>query len=46
MTKIRITTLTDKISDDEILSKLKGIGVKIKDKSKEDAIHEENAEGA
>jgi translation initiation factor IF-2 len=37
MAKIRITTLTDKMKDDEILSKLKGIGVKIKDKEKEDA---------
>ncbi len=35
MAKIKITTLTDKIKDDEILSKLKGIGVKIKDKEKE-----------
>jgi translation initiation factor IF-2 len=46
MTKIRITTLTDKISDDEILSKLKGIGVKIKDKSKEEPVHEEMADSA
>jgi len=36
MTKVKITTLTDKISDDEILSRLKGLGVKIKDKTKED----------
>lgn len=36
MAKIRITTLTDKMKDDEILSKLKGIGVKIKDKEKEE----------
>ena len=35
MAKIKITTLTDKIKDDEILSKLKSIGVKIKDKEKE-----------
>ncbi len=35
MTKIKITTLTDKIKDEEILSKLKSIGVKIKDKEKE-----------
>jgi translation initiation factor IF-2 len=35
MAKIRITTLTDKMKDDEILSKLKGIGVKIKDKERE-----------
>jgi translation initiation factor IF-2 len=36
MTKVKITTLTDKISDDEILSKLKSLGVKIKDKTKEE----------
>ncbi len=35
MTKIKITTLTDKIKDEEILSKLKSIGVKIKDREKE-----------
>ena len=35
MAKIKITTLTDKIKDEEILSRLKGIGVKIKDKEKE-----------
>ncbi len=34
MAKIKITTLTDKIKDEEILSRLKGIGVKIKDKEK------------
>jgi translation initiation factor IF-2 len=44
MTKIKITTLTDKISDDEILSKLKGIGVKIKDKTKEEAPQEAEKE--
>ncbi|MDR2017858.1 MAG: translation initiation factor IF-2 [Syntrophobacterales bacterium] len=44
MTKIKITTFTDKISDDEILSKLKGIGVKIKDKSREETPHEEEKE--
>jgi len=38
MTKVKITTLTDKISDDEILSRLKGLGVKIKDKSKEEPV--------
>ncbi len=37
MTKIKITALTDKASDDEILAKLKKIGVKIKDKSEEPA---------
>jgi len=36
MTKVKITTLTDKISDDEILTRLKGLGVKIKDKAKEE----------
>jgi translation initiation factor IF-2 len=36
MAKIKITTLTDKMKDDEILSKLKSIGVKIKDKEKEE----------
>jgi hypothetical protein len=35
MTKIKITALTDKASDDEILAKLKKFGVKIKDKPKE-----------
>ncbi len=35
MAKIKITTLTDKMKDDQILSKLKSIGVKIKDKEKE-----------
>jgi translation initiation factor IF-2 len=36
MTKVKITTLTDKISDDEILSKLKSLGVKVNYKAKED----------
>ena len=36
MAKVKITTLTDKISDDEILTRLKGLGVKIKDKVKEE----------
>ena len=35
MAKIKITTLTDKMKDDEMLSKLKSIGVKIKDKERE-----------
>ncbi len=35
MTKIKITALTDRASDDEILAKLKKIGVKIKDKPKD-----------
>jgi translation initiation factor IF-2 len=46
MTKIKITTLTDKISDDEILSKLKGIGVKIKDRAREEAPQEDAKEKA
>jgi len=37
MAKIKLTTLTDKISDDEILVKLKNIGVKVKEKDKEEA---------
>jgi len=44
MTKIKITALTDKASDDEILAKLKKIGVKIKDKSTEETGHEETKE--
>lgn len=41
MTKIKITALTDKASDDEILAKLKKIGVKIKDRPKDvEAAHE------
>jgi translation initiation factor IF-2 len=41
MTKIKITALTDKASDDEILAKLKKIGVKIKDKAKESEVPHE-----
>lgn len=41
MTKIKITALTDKAGDDEILAKLKKIGVKIKDNSKEETGREE-----
>ena len=37
MTKVKITTLTDKISDDEILSKLKSLGVKVNYKAKEES---------
>ncbi|OPY73425.1 MAG: Translation initiation factor IF-2 [Syntrophorhabdus sp. PtaU1.Bin058] len=37
MAKIKITALTDKMSDEDILAKLKKIGVKVKDKVKEDA---------
>ena len=44
MTKIKITALTDKASDEEILAKLKKIGVKIKDKSTEETGHEEARE--
>src|SRR5512139_3095470 len=44
MTKIKITALTDKASDEEILAKLKKIGVKIKDKSTEETSHEEARE--
>ncbi len=43
MTKIKITALTDKASDDEILAKLKKIGVKIKDKPKEGELSHEPA---
>lgn len=35
MSKIKITTLTDKTSDEEILTKLRSIGVKIKEKDKQ-----------
>jgi len=41
MAKMKITTLTDKAGDDEILRKLKGLGVKIKDKNKEEAPHDD-----
>lgn len=41
MTKIKITALTDKASDDEILAKLKKIGVKIKDKPRDSEAHSE-----
>jgi translation initiation factor IF-2 len=41
MTKIKITTLTDKSSDDEILTRLKSIGVKVKDIDKEELRGEE-----
>src|SRR5271157_1941229 len=43
MPRIRITTLTDKMKDEQVLSKLKSIGARTKDKEKagaEDA-HEE-----
>ncbi len=41
MTKIKITALTDKANDDEILAKLKKIGIKIKDTTKEETGQEE-----
>lgn len=41
MTKIKITALTDKASDEEILAKLKRIGVKIKDKPKDSEARDE-----
>lgn len=44
MTKVKITTLTAKTSDDEILSKLKSLGVKIKDKTKEEPAQEKQEE--
>lgn len=44
MTKVKITTLTAKTSDDEILSKLKSLGVKIKDKTKEEPGQENQEE--
>ena len=44
MTKIKITALTDKASDDEILAKLKKIGVKIKDKGTDTSAREESKE--
>lgn len=44
MAKIKITALTDKASDEEILAKLKKIGVKIKDKSSEETGREEDKE--
>ncbi|HUJ88744.1 MAG TPA: translation initiation factor IF-2, partial [Syntrophorhabdales bacterium] len=46
MPRIRITTLTDKMKDEQVLSKLKSIGVRTKEKEKtgaEDA-HEETKE--
>ncbi|HVN96038.1 MAG TPA: translation initiation factor IF-2 [Syntrophorhabdaceae bacterium] len=46
MTKIKITALTDKANDEEILAKLKKIGVKIKDKTKEESSKEEAREQA
>lgn len=41
MAKIKITALTDKMDDEDILAKLKKIGVKVKDKVKEDVPREE-----
>lgn len=44
MSKIKLTTLTDKISDDEILSKLKSMGVKIKEVGEEATPREKSEE--
>lgn len=44
MAKIKITALTDKMGDEDILAKLKKIGVKVKDKVKEDVPREEAKE--
>jgi translation initiation factor IF-2 len=46
MPRIRITTLTDKMKDEQVLSKLKSIGAKTKDKEKTgaDESHEETKE--
>ena len=46
MPRIRITTLTDKMKDEQVLSKLKSIGAKTKDKEKTGAeeSHEETKE--
>jgi translation initiation factor IF-2 len=46
MAKMRITTLTDKAGEDEILLKLKSLGVKIKDRQKEELVSEESKESA
>jgi translation initiation factor IF-2 len=44
MSKIKLTTLTDKISDDEILSKFKSMGIKIKEGVKEEIPREKSEE--
>src|SRR5512135_922156 len=46
MPRLRITTLTDKMKDEQVLSKLKSIGAKTKDKEKAGAeeAHEETKE--
>jgi len=46
MAKIKITTLTDKTSDDELLTKLKKIGVKVKDKQQEAVAPQETKDTA
>ncbi len=46
MAKMRITTLTEKAGEDEILLKLKSLGVKIKDRQKEESAAEEKKEAA
>ncbi|MCS7280644.1 MAG: translation initiation factor IF-2 [Desulfobacterota bacterium] len=44
MTKIKLTTLKDKSSDDELLLRLKTMGVKIKDKAEEEQKDEQRTE--
>ncbi|MEI6153641.1 MAG: translation initiation factor IF-2 [Deltaproteobacteria bacterium] len=46
MSKIKLTALTDKINDDEILSKLKSMGVKVKEGGKEETPQETSEERA
>jgi translation initiation factor IF-2 len=46
MPRIRITSLTDKMKDEQVLSRLKGLGAKTKDKEKErtEEAHDETKE--
>jgi translation initiation factor IF-2 len=44
MAKIKLTTLTDKTSDEEVLTKLKSMGVKVKEKGKEEPPQEAKEE--
>jgi len=47
MPRIRITTLTDKMKDEQVLSKLKGLGAKtkeLKDKERAEESHDETKE--
>jgi translation initiation factor IF-2 len=46
MAKMRITTLTEKAGEEELLLKLKSLGVKIKDRQKEEPVTEERKEAA